>query len=278
MPDKNANLSFGEFLKFWRSVSGLSQEALGESVDSSTRHISRLERQENRPSEAMVLELARALELGERDRNHFLISAGFAPLEQHVDFMDDELAWLRKAMVLSLRALDPYPATLLDSSSNLLMVNRGWVAFYSQVISAQELEGVGNHYDFLFSDLMTGSVLANWQDTLSVVLMSLKQTSLLTRKSADAELFERLSGNANAPLDWVQRARGLEPRASYRLQMALQGKVHNFISVNTNVGAIGPAAYASEPHLYISALLPEDDKAEVEWQCHDGLRHPLLFY
>jgi hypothetical protein len=79
-----------------------------------------------------VLQIGEVLTLGKRDLNHLLISAGYAPLVERIDFNSPELRWLRKAMILTLRALDPYPATLVDSDSQILMVNKGFVNLFTQ--------------------------------------------------------------------------------------------------------------------------------------------------
>ena len=112
MSEQDSEPAFGRFLKFWRSVHELSQEELGFRLDSSPRHISRIENGSSRPSEAIILDIGRVLKLGNRDLNHLLIAAGYAPREDEVDFHAPELKWLRKAMTLNLRALDPYPGCL----------------------------------------------------------------------------------------------------------------------------------------------------------------------
>ncbi len=132
--DGGAVPPFARLLKFWRGVYRLSQEELAHRLDSSPRHISRLENGRVHPSKAMVESISSKLSMGERDSSHLLIAAGFSPRVKKVDFNSPDLRWLRKAMMLTLRALDPYPATLTDGASNILMVNRGWVGLYGAVV------------------------------------------------------------------------------------------------------------------------------------------------
>jgi transcriptional regulator with XRE-family HTH domain len=278
MADTPPQLTFSRFLKFWRGVHGLSQEELANRLDSSPRHISRLENGSSRPSESMIMEVSKTLDLGQRDSNHLLISAGYAPSEKKIDFHAPELKWLRKAMMMSLRALDPYPAALLDSSTNILMVNRGWVAFYRQNIPAPVLDKITNQYDFLFGQEAAGTLFNNWEDTLSVILMSLKQRSLFTNDVSDLELHQRLASHPSVPEDWAQRAARLEPMASFRVQMNIEGAVQNFFSVNSTVGALGPSAFASEPNLTINTLYPEDETIDISPMIDKDLSHRLLFY
>jgi len=274
----NSNPAFSRFLKFWRGVHGLNQEQLAEKLSSSQRHISRLENGSSRPSEQLAIELGKVLALGRRDSNHLLIAAGYVPVQQKVDYNAPELKWLRKAMTMTLRALDPYPTTLQDSSGKILMVNRGWVSFFQHRINPQALNEVHNYYDFLFSQEGAGTIMSNWEDTLSVILMSLKQRSLFSDSQDDQRSYEKLAQHPSVPSDWQQRATKLEPMASFRIQMEIDGRLKSFFSVSSTVGALGPTAYASEPNLSIQTLYPEDDELGLETRLNKPLDHPLLHY
>ena len=69
---------FGTELKRWRAARRYTQEALAAEAAVSPRHLSCLERGVAWPSEAMVLRLARALDLPLRERNAMLSAAGYA--------------------------------------------------------------------------------------------------------------------------------------------------------------------------------------------------------
>ena len=69
---------FGGELKRWRTARRFSQEALAGAAAVSARHLSCLERGIAWPSEAMVLRLARALDLPLRERGALLGAAGYA--------------------------------------------------------------------------------------------------------------------------------------------------------------------------------------------------------
>jgi len=277
-PDSKTEPAFGRLLKFWRGVQGQSQEDLAHGLDSSPRHISRLENGRVHPSKAMVEGIAKGLSLGERDTNHLLISAGYTPALKKVDFHAPELKWLRKAMTLTLRSLEPYPAALLDSSTNILMVNRGWVGFYQNAISTEALNQVNNHYDFLFSHQGAGNMMSGWGDTLSVILMSLQQAVLMGADKVNQEMLDRLVKSPNVPKDWQQRGARLEPMASFRVQAEFNGSLERFFSVSQTVGALGPNAFVSEPRLTINTLYPEDESLDLSSLIEGELKHPLLPY
>ncbi len=256
----------------------ISQEQLAFELDSSPRHISRMENGSSRPSEAMVRDIGRVLKLGRRDLSHLLIAAGFAPSEERVDFESPELKWLRNAMIMTLSALDPYPASLVDHSANILMVNRGWVGFYARLMPAGELREMRNFYDFMFSSQSAENAVSNWEDTLSAILMSIQQSALFTADADVQATLERLCRYPSVPADWQQRAAAVEPMASFRVQLAIDGAMRRFFSVSTAVGALGPTAFASEPRLTITTLYPEDRQLALDELLRADLRHPLLFY
>ena len=276
--DGGAVPPFARLLKFWRGVYRLSQEELAHRLDSSPRHISRLENGRVHPSKAMVESISSKLSMGERDSSHLLIAAGFSPRFKKVDFNSPDLRWLRKAMTLTLRALDPYPATLTDGASNILMVNRGWVGLYGAVVPPDKLARVTNHFDFLFSGQGVGGEMRGWEDTLSVILMSLQQGVLLTDDEQNQAMLDRLQASRNVPEDWQQRAAALEPMASYRVQVEFEGTPRRFFSVSQTVGAMGPSAYVSEPQLTVNTLYPEDENLDLSKVVEGTLSHPLLSY
>jgi transcriptional regulator with XRE-family HTH domain len=273
-----SDLAFGRFLKFWRGVHGLSQEELAHRINSSPRHISRMENGSSRPSAAIVMAIAEELKLGKRDSNHLLVAAGYVPAEEKLDFNAPELKWLRKAMTLTLRALDPYPTTLTDSSTNFLMVNRGWVGFFLKNVPQHTLDTFTNHYDFLFSRKGAGNIVSNWEDTLSVILMTVQQRVLFTNDPADEAIRNKLASHPNLPPDWQQRAARIEPMASFRVQIELDGRLQKFFSVNRMVDPLGPAALGAEPHFTINTLYPEDENLDLSGLIEGELKHPLLFY
>ena len=225
-----------------------------------------------------MIEIAKALNLGERDTNHLLMSAGFRASPRPADFHGDELKWLRKAMILSLRAADPYPATLTDGSSNILMVNKGWVNFYRQFVGFETLNKVHNHLEFVFDRAGAGKLVSGWEDTLSVILMGLQQRALFTNDPHDQALHERLAQHPAVPADWQQRGAQIEPMASFKILVDMGGALKRFYNVSTTVSEMGPTAYAASPHLTINTLYPEDDSMDLAGLMDDSAEHPLLFY
>ncbi len=279
MTDKETEIAtgFGPLLKFWRGVHGLSQETLALCAESSTRHISCLENGKAHPSRLMVLKLAEVMELGDRDSCYLLLGAGYLPTAKSVDFNSNEYKWLRKAMMLTLKAMDPFPAALMDRYGGLLMVNKGWVAFHGQTVEEDELAKAKNHYELLFKHQNVDDKSEIKKNTISLILMAVQQEALL---SGDGylEMMDDLMAYTDIPKDWKKRAANLEPQASFRVQLEVEGQAVNFFSVSQMVGAMGPTSFISEPRLIINTLYPEDTELDLSAPLDKELKHPLLPY
>ncbi len=276
LPSMN-NVAFGRLLKFWRSVYRFSQESLALSIDASPRHISFLENSKAAPSKDMVEKIAGSFGLSVSNKNNLLIAAGYIPVPHNLDFFSDEFKWLRKAAMLMLRSAEPYPCIVMNNAGKLLMVNKAWVAFYSQSINKQVLYNVDNHFDFLFSQNGAGNVVSGWDDTLAVILMALQQSALIRNDEESLRLLDRFSSHPTVPKDWQVRATKLEPMASFRLMVKINGESHPFFSVSQTVGALGPLSYGAQPDLITYTLYPENDDLDLSYLLEQEVDHPLLY-
>lgn len=114
---------FAGLLRERRRGQGYSQMALAGDAGLSQRHLSFLESAKARPSRAMVLQLAEALALPLRERNRWLIAAGFAPLFAERPLHSPDMAPVRQALTLLLKQQEPYPAAVVDAGWNVLQAN-----------------------------------------------------------------------------------------------------------------------------------------------------------
>lgn len=269
---------FGPLLKFWRGVHGLSQETLALCAESSTRHISCLENGKAHPSRLMVERLAEVMELGDRDSCYLLLAAGYMPIAQTVDFYSPQYNWLRKAMVLTLKAMDPFPAALMDRYGQLLMVNKGWVSLYRLTVDEAKLHKVRNHYEFMFNQQHSDDISELSKNTMSLILMAMHQEALLSGDENYEVMLAPLLNHPDTPPDWKKRAADLEPQASFKVQVELNGTRQAFYSVSQMVGAMGPTSFISEPRLIINTLYPENTDIDLQPIFNPQLTHPLLPY
>src|SRR5215475_1069092 len=113
----------GELLRQWRERRRISQLDLSIEADISGRHLSFVETGRSQPSRDMVLRLADTLDVPLRERNHLLLAAGYAPVYGEAPLDAPQMAAVRQAIRLVLKAHEPYPATVIDRAWNLIDAN-----------------------------------------------------------------------------------------------------------------------------------------------------------
>lgn len=118
-----AQAHVGELVKEWRTRRRRSQMDLGHHVGVSTRHLSFVETGRSRPSPELVLALAEHLDVPLRERNRWLLRAGYAPRFSQRDLDDPAMAQVRSSLERMLRAHDPYPGVVIDRQWNVVLAN-----------------------------------------------------------------------------------------------------------------------------------------------------------
>jgi transcriptional regulator with XRE-family HTH domain len=132
-------VSVGPLIKTWRTRRRLSQLDLALEANVSARHLSFVETGRSRPSETMVLHLAKTLDVPLRERNRLLLAAGYAPVYSQHTLEDAELEPIRTALDQLLKAHEPYPAVVVDRAWNLIAGNSA-VAALTAGVAAHLLE------------------------------------------------------------------------------------------------------------------------------------------
>jgi len=115
---------FGEHLRAWRQRRRLSQLDLAAEADISTRHLSYVETGRANPSREMVLRLTARLEVPLRERNAFLVAAGYAPMYRETRLDEPAMAAAKQAVEMILSSHEPFPAMAIDRHWNLVAANR----------------------------------------------------------------------------------------------------------------------------------------------------------
>lgn len=116
---------FARELRAWRARRGLSQRDLALRAGTTARHLSFLETGRSRPGAAVVLRLARALELPLRQRNALLRSAGHPPAFPDRSLGAAQMVPFRAVVEQLLARHEPFPAYVIDARWRLVQSNRG---------------------------------------------------------------------------------------------------------------------------------------------------------
>lgn len=276
--EQGEHLPFGQLLKFWRKIHELSQEELAFRIESSPRHISRLENSRVHPSKTIITRIAQVLNLGQRDSGQLYMAGGYTPVIKKIHFHDDSLKWLRKTMLLKLRALDPYPAVLTNVPGDILMVNRGWVGFHEHIYPASIIRNFSNYFELMFQRPVQDIGYRISEPVRAMILMSLTQAALMADDHEIKAVIAKLLQSDYAPDNWQKIAAQLEPTTSFRIQAVVDGQEHSFFEIMDTSSAVGPAAFVPEPQLTLHTLYPEDDQLDLSALLTADLSHPSLFY
>lgn len=221
-------------LRDWRRQRGMSQLDLALSAAVSARHVSFIESERSRPSAEMVLRLAEALSLPLRERNAMLVAAGFAPQFGDSDWNSAEMAEVRRAAALLLKAHEPYPAVVLDMAFNILDANPGALA-----LVGVERDGLGglNLVDLVFMPGPVRQSIVNWDQVAEYLLHRMREgVRRHGAQSAMAQVMRRALAQPGAAA--LSNARGpLQGAVLLPLEFERDGEVTRWFTTVTSFGA-----------------------------------------
>ena len=106
-----------------RLAARCSQLDLALEVGVSPRHLSFVELGKSRPSPELLLALAEHLDVPLRERNEWLLAAGYAPRYPHSGLDAPALARVRAGLQRILDAHDPFPGVVVDRCWDIRMSN-----------------------------------------------------------------------------------------------------------------------------------------------------------
>jgi len=272
----SANNAFGRLLRFWRSTHHQSQETAAIGLGVSTRHISRLETGKVKPSEVLAANICSYFSLNERDTSNLIMAAGYTPSLPIQDIHTPKLKWLRNAARLSIDSASPNAAALIDRYGNLVMVNRAWVGLIHGVLPDETIARHDNFYLLLFEAMRTASEQERQQRTLALVMMAMHQEFLVTQDPQYRLVCDQLMETGLVPDSWAIDAAKVDPMASYKIALNLDGDEIELFLVNQILGATGPASYVSEPRLTLCTLFPAGSTELNERLESHIFSHPLM--
>lgn len=199
---------FGPLLRHWRAARRLSQLELALSADVSARHLSYIETGRSQPSREMVLRLADVLEVPLRERNPLLVAAGFAPGYFETDLAAPEMVQMRRAIELTLRHAEPYPAFVLDRHWNIRMTNQAASRCTRFLLGAEPTEA--NMIRLLLSPHGLRPVLMNWEETAADLIRHLhNQIAASPSDDQSRNLLAEVLGYPGIPPQWQAREIGV---------------------------------------------------------------------
>jgi len=172
LPHDAAPSAFPQLLKSWRQKRRLSQLDLALDSGVSQRHVSFLESGRAKPSRAMILQLSATLAVPLRERNDWLLAAGFAPVFQARSLDDPQMHQVLAAVRMMLANHAPFPALAIDRAWNIRLANEPFerlVAMFGAGVWNQVGGGARNMMRLFFHPNGIRPYVGNWATVAPLV-------------------------------------------------------------------------------------------------------------
>ncbi|HEX3397940.1 MAG TPA: helix-turn-helix transcriptional regulator [Steroidobacteraceae bacterium] len=186
----------GTYLREWRQRRRLSQLDFALQAEISQRHLSFMESGRATPSRDMLLRLAEHLGVPLRERNTWLLAAGYAPVFQERKLDSPALHEARQAIDMLLKSTEPFPALVVDRGWNLVAANAAVQPLMALVADGALLEPPINVMRLSLHPGGLASRVANLAEWRGHVLDRLFRQITLTNDRTLLPLLEELRGYA----------------------------------------------------------------------------------
>lgn len=249
----------GTMLRHWRRHRRMSQQALAEDAEISTRHLSCLETGRARPSREMVLVITSALDVPLRERNTMLLAAGFAPAYRETDLSSAAMRPVRTALEHLLVRAEPYGAIVMDRRWDLVLANRPF-RILAGLILGRPLEVGDNMLELTLRPDALGHVIQGLDQVARGLLLRLHREAVT---SGDPELFDllaRLEAIDGVPSDWRRDAFVTDHPVAMTVDLDLGGQA---LSLFTTLTTMGTPTDVTASELRIEHYFPADEATEV---------------
>ncbi len=245
---------FGQQLKHFRKVRGMSQLDLAHAATVSPRHVSFVESGRSQPSRAMVLRLADTLDLPLRSRNDLLQLAGFVPTYPERKLDEPALAPVRQIIDRLLHQHEPFPAFVIDRYWNVVKTNASAGRFFSGSMPDSPV----NAAELFLGHGPFREMVENWAEVAWITLVRLRREAALA--GTDTQLLKLLS-RAESLLEDIEPPANLDTSApTVTSRLRLQGEI---ISTVSTVASFSGALDVTLDELRVELIFPADETAEA---------------
>jgi transcriptional regulator with XRE-family HTH domain len=251
----------GLLIRQRRGLARRSQMDLAHEIGVSPRHLSFVELGKSRPSPGLLLAIARHLDVPLRERNDWLLAAGYAPRYPETSLTGPALDRIRRSVQVLLDAHDPFPAAAIDRHWNVQLSNEAARRLVAGI--PDEVRGVPTNIfrTALHPAGLAGRTrnLAQWSAHL---LWHLDRAVVRTRDPGLAALASEIATWPSIPgrKTWRQLSAeaGDDPVVPWRLESG--GRELSFV---TTMSAFGTPMDITLSELSIELFFPADEATET---------------
>lgn len=188
------------------------------------------------PSRELVLRLCERLAVPLRERNAWLVAAGYAPMYREHAMDDPSMQAARRAVQHILDSHQPWPAVAFDRHWNLVMANR-MVAPLLAGVAPELLQGPVNLLRFSLHPGGLAPRIANLNQWREHLFARLRQQIHQTGDEGLADLLTELMAYPAQPADAAQRLDGEHPGVLMPFLFQTPGGTLHLISTTTVFGS-----------------------------------------
>jgi len=253
---------FGDLLRYWRDVRGVSQLDLSHEAGVSQRQISFIESGRSVPGRHTVLTLAQTLDVPLRERNALLLAAGYAPVYSEAPWNAQEMHSVVRALERVMRQHEPFPAIVMDRNWNVLMTNDAAPRFFNCFIDMDSRSGPRNMLHLIFDPQGMRPFVADWDTVSRSLLQRVHRESVgHVIDSGTRGLLDDLLAYPGVPGDWrTHHAPSAAAMPVIPLGFISEGVVLRYFSMVTSVGT--PQNVAAQ-ELRLECMFPADEATEA---------------
>jgi transcriptional regulator with XRE-family HTH domain len=256
-----ATRGVGALVRDWRRRRRRSQMDLALEVGVSPRHLSFVETGRSRPSPELLLALADLLDVPLRERNAFLLAAGYAPRYRQTPLEDPAMARVRAAVQRLLASHDPYPGVAIDRLWNVVLANDAARRFVAVLPAGLAGPPLNVFRACLHPDGLAKQTL-NLPEWAAYLVGQLHRLQVLTPDPAVSELADEVAKYPSvAGLgDWREVARPEEPALLVPWRLRLHGVQ---LSLFTTLTTFGTPHDITLAELAVELFYPADEDTEA---------------
>lgn len=251
---------FPHLLRSWRRKRRLSQLDLALSAGVSQRHVSYLESGRAKPSRNMILQLSETLDVPLRERNDWLIAAGFAPVFKVRPLDDPQMSQVMAAVRMMLANAEPFPAIAIDRAWNIRMSNAPF-DMLSAMIGTDVWARVGgdqrNLMRLFFHPAGIRPFVANWPAIAPLLWHRAQREAETLGGQEMKQVLLELAQYQDADTLWAAEDAALVPVLP--LEIVKDGIA---ISLFTVIATFGTAQDVTADELRIESFFPADEETE----------------
>lgn len=249
----------GALLRDWRQRRRLSQLDLSLEASVSARHLSFVETGRSKPSRELLLHLAEHLDVPLRERNAWLLAAGYAPMYREHTLDEPTMRPVRAALDKILTGHQPFPAVIVDRRWDLVAANDAALSVLTDGVDAALLEGRVNALRVSLHPDGMAPRIANLPEYSAHLLTRLHRQAALSGDRDLFQLHEELRGYPGVVDDPTASS---DPAAMLFVPLVLRRPGGADLTFFSTLATFGTALDITLAELAIESFFPADEATE----------------